>query len=61
MKTKSVDTWTPSKYYEARIKGESEYIRLVKYNPVKDQFLCRVGKEKEIYFADELADYCLTV
>ena len=53
--------WKVSKYYQARIKGESKWIRLVAYNPVKDCFLCRVGKQKEIYFADELADMCLTV
>lgn len=50
--------YTKSKYYQARIKCTDKWVRTLAYDPQKDAYICRSGKKKEWYWADELADFC---
>ena len=53
-----MDNWQKSKYYQARIQGTNTWIRLLKFDPLKDCYLCRSGEKQSVYFTDELADFC---
>jgi len=50
--------WIKSPFYQARIRCEDIWVRTIGFCPAKNWYLCRSGKEKEIFFADELVEFC---
>jgi len=50
--------WEQTKWYQARIRCTIDWIRIIAYDPIKDCYLCRSGATKEVFGADELADFC---
>lgn len=54
-------TWERCNLYQARIRCESTWVRILGYDSARDCYLCRSGKEKEVFWAGELVDFCTTV